>query len=959
MNSIKNRLDRLKGNALDRIAQAKLDEFGLRGITLRPYQLDGVTFLRRSYDDRHGCILGDEMGLGKTIQVISTLLHLKGSKDVQGPFLILCPLSVLSNWGSEFERFTRDLKVVSLFGDKDKREEIKHSIKCQIHKQDVNRKMPAINVVLTTYEICIREVAFLRNFHWKALIVDEAHRLKNSKSLLHQELSQFNKDFIVLLTGTPVQNNLNELYSLLSFVAPSIFDPDLEEAFLETFADVETSSGRNSDLQYLLSPFLLRRVKLEVMSDLPQKSEVILYTGMTELQKKYYKAILTKDLGAFSNESSNKSQLKNTLVHLRKCVNHPYLFDGVEPEPFVLGDHLINASGKLQLLDQLLSFLHKRNHKVLVFSQMTRVLDILQDYLGYRGFTYERLDGSVRGEERYLAIRNFNETEDTFVFLLSTKAGGQGLNLTSADTVIFFSSITPEMNQILEGNLQLSDILKFGLDKLFDSEEKIITEKDYERILGKSANGEWVVEDEREAEENEEEEEEMEVEENEPNQVESMYVYEGHDYSKENIERDKAAFDKMVADMLEEVTSSERARRTVARFQPLSFDLPTRKRKVLTPEELKERRKKREEDAAKRAKLKEQKEQMKEEARKRKLETLWRENDYISLNITLNEKEEKEEEEEEEMSDEEEEEDKLDIQYVNGDVTQPINATGNPTIIVHTVDDSGYWGSGGVFTAISRRSKKPEEHYELAGEMKDLHLGDAHLIPFAEDDQKDSNSYLSLIVAQSRDRHHRLLPMNLSALSEGLERVSQAAKDLKASVHLPRIGHSTPSFNWYGTERLIRKHLAATGIPTFIYYFPRKQSSSTSRPSTSSTVNTSDKIDISTTRPHRSQDEPTPKKNKKDSLPRPLPDFFSGVRVFFDDVPKDRVKLLSRYVIAYDGDVQSYMDENITHVICSNEDSKLTDIPSQGTNIVTAKWLEDSIKKQRLLDTTIYSINTL
>lgn len=182
------------------------------------------------------------------------------------------------------------------------------------------------------------------------MIVDEAHRLKNSRSSLYQELSQFEKDFVVLLTGTPVQNNLNELYSLLSFVSPDIFTLDAVEEFVEQFTNVD-NSDTSTELQNILSPFLLRRVKSEVMAHLPRKTEVLLYTGMTDLQKRYYKAILMKDLDAFNSASGfMKTRLMNILIQLRKCINHPYLFDGVEPEPFELGEHLVDASGELRFV---------------------------------------------------------------------------------------------------------------------------------------------------------------------------------------------------------------------------------------------------------------------------------------------------------------------------------------------------------------------------------------------------------------------------------------------------------------------------------------------------------------------------------------------------------------------------------------------------------------------------------
>lgn len=224
------------------------------------------------------------------------------------------------------------------------------------------------------------------------MVVDEAHRLKNKESLLYKALYDYSC-FRILLTGTPIQNNLLELYNLLSFSNPKVFNHSFSDQFID---EGETNKSR---IKSLIEPFILRRTKGEVSLDIPPKIESVLYHGLTKLQKKLYKSILKKDSSVF--RSPSKINLMSVLIQLRKVVDHPYLFDGVEPEPFELGEHLIDVSGKLSLLDRLLQRFHKDNHKVLVFSQMTRVLDILQDYLGYRGYSYERLDGSVRGEERY------------------------------------------------------------------------------------------------------------------------------------------------------------------------------------------------------------------------------------------------------------------------------------------------------------------------------------------------------------------------------------------------------------------------------------------------------------------------------------------------------------------------------------------------------------------------------
>ncbi|KAB1260950.1 Chromodomain-helicase-DNA-binding protein 1-like [Camelus dromedarius] len=453
-----------------RVQEQDLRQWGLTGIRLRPYQLEGVNWLAQRFHCQNGCILGDEMGLGKTCQTIALFLYLTGRLNDEGPFLILCPLSVLSNWKEEMERLAPGLSCVAYAGDKEERARLQQDLKQESR----------FHVLLTTYEICLKDASFLKSFAWSLLVVDEAHRLKNQSSLLHRTLSEFSAVFSLLLTGTPIQNSLQELYSLLGFAEPELFPREQVEDFVQRYQDIEkeSESGNSakprscfcptlrvfffpraaSELYTLLQPFLLRRVKAEVAAELPRKTEVVLYHGMSALQRRCYRAILMKDLDAFENETAKKVKLQNVLSQLRKCVGHPYLFDGVEPEPFEIGDHLIEASGKLHLLDKLLAFLYSkgflmcyvgyemppapcfsevtllefsanpavdervvispprgdepsmadlmlfrlssfcfvflvpflffaRGHRVLLFSQMTQMLDILQDYMDYRGDT--------------------------------------------------------------------------------------------------------------------------------------------------------------------------------------------------------------------------------------------------------------------------------------------------------------------------------------------------------------------------------------------------------------------------------------------------------------------------------------------------------------------------------------------------------------------------------------------
>ncbi|XP_051231984.1 chromodomain-helicase-DNA-binding protein 1-like isoform X1 [Dicentrarchus labrax] len=1004
---------KIKSNVAEKqktaVAHSDLQKWGLRGIQLRPYQLDGVQWLTQCLKNQQGCILGDEMGLGKTCQTISLLMYMSGGLGKKGPFLVLSPLSVMENWRRELEGFAPSLTVLCYNGDKERRAELQR----ETDTQD-------FHVLLTTYELCLKDASFLRRWKWKVLVVDEAHRLKNQNSLLHKTLTQFSVGFKVLLTGTPIQNNLQELYSLLSFIQPSIFTEDETDDFVNSYSNVQSQPALAAELQSILEPFLLRRVKSEVAVDLPKKTELVVYHGMSALQKRYYKAFLMKDLEAFGNEQGNKNRLLNILMNLRKCVDHPYLFDGVEPEPFEMGQHLVEASGKLCLLDSMLTYLHKGGHRILLFSQMTRMLDILQDYMEYRGYSYERLDGSVRGEERNLAVKNFS-SKDIFVFLLSTKAGGVGLNLTAADTVIFMDSdFNPQndlqaaarchrigqnrpvkvvrllardtveeimysravsklhlTNTVIEegrfslldqaqsaaAGLQLSEILKFGVDKLLSSEESSVQDVKLEKILGPSRDGQWVDDEDFTSVREEDEEEESSSESDRQNH---MYYFEGKDYSKDPSSEDQKSFDRLLEEQLDEFQSAagegRALRHKAGASLSIAFGIPTRKRKPLTEAELELRRQRREEAAAKRAKIQEDEKKRQQEQKYKKRMAWWESCGYRSRCLPSVDSEEDEEEEEEEEDDSSmcsTDSDSTAIHYVLGDVTHPHAAQGD-AIIVHCVDDSGRWGRGGLFTALEVRSDEPRKQYELAGRMKDLDLG--HVLLFAIDDKQsrlDGQDQLALVVAQRRDRANNLSGIFLSALDEGLKKIYAAAKRNKASVHLPRIGHSTKSFNWYGTERLIRKHLASRGIPTFIYYHSRA-AKNTNQASTSATTTSSPPPQFHNS--SRSTDEteadtPGPPAPLRSPGPAELPCFMRGVRVFFYNLSASERKRLARYLITYDGDEEEIMSPEVTHIVAEVENSfhtrELQGLLRQYTQAVPVQkdWLESCLSKQRKVNT--------
>ncbi|XP_070570126.1 lymphocyte-specific helicase-like [Ptychodera flava] len=483
------------------------------GGVLRPYQIEGMEWLKVLYENGVNGILADEMGLGKTVQCIALFAHLV-NMGVPGPFLIVAPLSTLPNWLSEFQRFTPKVPTVLYHGSIDDRFR---------RRRDIGRKhgeRQTHPVVITSYEICMNDRQFLQYYEWKYIIVDEGHRIKNLNCRLIRELKLYRSANRLLLTGTPLQNNLAELWSMLNFLIPEVFD-DLHS--FESWFDFQslTAEGGNeavvaqereqnilSMLHQILTPFLLRRLKTDVELFIPPKKEVLVYAPLTKLQHYYYKATVdrtilheieakkkkslevvelnekgrpkrrstanpvnykamlgddkqnddivawfqqfTKNAGATEKleetpkvRSEINIKLQNVMMQLRKCCNHPYLLEypiNPKTDDYLIDEKLVQASGKILLLERLLPALKERGHKILIFSQMTSMLDILQDYCYIRSYTFCRLDGSMSYTDRQEQIEEFNKNKDMFLFLLSTRAGGLGINLVAADTVIIYDS---------------------------------------------------------------------------------------------------------------------------------------------------------------------------------------------------------------------------------------------------------------------------------------------------------------------------------------------------------------------------------------------------------------------------------------------------------------------------------------------------------------------------------------
>eukprot|EP00124_Ichthyophonus_hoferi_P002954 Ihof_evm1s228 gene=Ihof_evmTU1s228 len=418
------------------------------GGQLKTYQMQGLEWMVSLYNNKLNGILADEMGLGKTIQTIALLSYLLQKKNTQGPFLITVPLSTMTNWQCEFAKWAPSVIVVRWEGKPVTREALAIELR--------NRPF---NVLLTSYEYIMQDKAALSKYRWVYLIVDEGHRIKNEQSKLTKILNKYYKvDHRLLLTGTPLQNKLHELWALMNFLMPDIFDQEaqsFDEWLAAPFAGTGMKAELNAEekmlvmgsLHKVLRPFILKRMKVDVAQQLPQKTEYIIRVKMSALQESVYRQIRENGLILAQNNAGGAKMrsLSNVEMHLRKILNHPYLFKEIEsvvnPSKISGGAHLYRTCGKFELLDRLFTKLKESNHRVLLFCQMTSLLDIMEDFLTWKGLKYIRLDGSTCADERGALLTAFNAPgSDIFIFLLSTRAGGLGLNLQSADTVILYDS---------------------------------------------------------------------------------------------------------------------------------------------------------------------------------------------------------------------------------------------------------------------------------------------------------------------------------------------------------------------------------------------------------------------------------------------------------------------------------------------------------------------------------------
>ncbi|XP_068650409.1 probable helicase CHR10 isoform X4 [Aristolochia californica] len=836
---------------------------------LKPHQIEGVSWLIHRYLLGVNVILGDEMGLGKTLQAITLLTYLKVHKISPGPFLVLCPLSVTDGWMSEFTKFVPALRVLRYVGDKGvrlaPRRTIYEHVKHQESPSCVHRNLP-FDVLLTTYDIVLLDQDFLSQIPWHYAVLDEAQRLKNPSSVLYNVLEErFVMPRRLLMTGTPIQNNLSELWALMHFCLPSIFGT--LELFVSAFKEDGYSCLDDDDakvkerfktLKYILRAFMLRRTKSMLVESgtlmLPPLTEITVMVPLVPLQKKVYVSILRRELPellAISSGASSHQSLQNIVIQLRKACSHPYIFNGIEPEPYKEGEHIVEASGKLVVLDQLLKKLHAAGHRVLLFAQMTH---ILQDFLELRGHTYERLDGSIRAEERFAAIRSFSQKpakdilgtganqEAAFVFMISTRAGGVGLNLVAADTVIFYEQDwnpqvdkqalqrthrIGQINHVLcinlvsahtveevimrraERKLQLSHCVigedyhkgkEMGADAgdlrslilglhLFDPSDINDKDSSVANIMEVESLSEKVIQM-RDHDPSVKDDRKFEI-----NEMDSLHgtdfsVKKTSDFTTADPGLDELSYQSWINKFKEASKSMDFSNVEFGRKRDLAESKPPR----------------REVDRSKT-----------EEKKLAKWEALGYQSLAIKDPIPV-------------MGD-----DILSnsgsVQFVYGDCTKPLNTSpSEPSIIFSCIDNSGKWGHGGMFDALKNLSGTIPAAYQRAFECGDLHLGDLHLIKINEADDKENKAgngpqWVALAIVQSYNPRRKVPRSSISVpdIEQCILKASYVASQNSASIHMPRIGYQdgTDRSEWYRVERLLRKYASIYSIKIFVYYYRR------------------------------------------------------------------------------------------------------------------------------------------
>ena len=477
---LKARLEKARAGPFNALEKKKQPEC-LVGGELMNYQLDGLNWIYYQWYLQKNGILADEMGLGKTIQVIAFMAALVEDHSCY-PFLIVVPNATAANWRREIKQWVPSLRVVTFFGGEKPREMAR---KYEMYPE--GSKDLRAHIVVTSYETAIDPGArrLFKSVSWAGLIVDEGQRLKNDKSQSHEALAAIRTPFRLLLTGTPLQNNARELFNLLQFLDDNIDAAELEEKYTEMTAE------NVRELHDQIRPYILRRTKAQVLTFLPPLGQVIVPVSMSVLQKSLYKSILARNpellkalFTSGATRTKERANLSNILMQLRKCLCHPFVYESEIEErtdiQAVSHRNLVEASAKFQLLELLLPKLKERGHRVLIFSQFLDMLMLMEDFLDGMQMPYTRLDGNTRPLEKQKRIDLFNAPDSPlFAFLISTRAGGVGINLATADTVII---LDPDFNphQDLQAISrahrigQKNKVLCFQLMTRSSCEEKIV-----------------------------------------------------------------------------------------------------------------------------------------------------------------------------------------------------------------------------------------------------------------------------------------------------------------------------------------------------------------------------------------------------------------------------------------------------------------------------------------------------
>ncbi|KAB2568919.1 Chromatin remodeling factor mit1 [Lasiodiplodia theobromae] len=476
------RLEKARSQPFTKLEKSKQPDILQSGMELMKYQIDGLNWLYYQWYSKKNGILADEMGLGKTIQVIAFLATLIQDHSCF-PFLVVVPNSTCANWRREIKHWAPSLRVVTYFGSSQAR-----NMAYQYEMFPEGKKSLCCHIVVTSYDAAADDSCrkFLKSVNWAGLIVDEGQRLKNDNSILYNALNALKIPFRLLLTGTPLQNNARELFNLLQFL-----DDDIDAAGLEEEYE-EMTKEKIIKLHDLIRPYILRRTKAQVLTFLPPMAQIIVPLSMSVLQKKLYKSILAKNpellKALFSTDRqlkpNERSNLSNILMQLRKCLCHPFIYSQeIEERTDVAAishRNLVEASAKLHFLELMLPKLKERGHRVLIFSQFLDMLDIIEDFLDGLEMGYRRLDGTIGSLEKQKRIDEFNAPNSPlFAFLLSTRAGGVGINLATADTVII---LDPDFNphqdiQALSRAHRIGQkkkVLCFQLMTRSSAEEKIV-----------------------------------------------------------------------------------------------------------------------------------------------------------------------------------------------------------------------------------------------------------------------------------------------------------------------------------------------------------------------------------------------------------------------------------------------------------------------------------------------------